>query len=76
MHICSKDRAIYAEKLFELISNNDVKRHYEYALDQILENIDLSLESTQAYAWTEVDTLEDLKRAQKLECVNMTSQSL
>lgn len=76
MHICSKDRAVYAEKLSELISNNDVKRHYEYALDQILENIDLSLESTQAYAWTEVDTLEDLKRAQKLECVNMTSQNL
>lgn len=76
MHICSKDRAVYAEKLSELISNNDVKRHYEYALDQILENIDLRLESTQAYAWTEVDTLDDLKRAQKLECVNMTSQSL
>ena len=76
MHICSKDRAVYADKLSELILSNDVKRHYEYALDQILENIDLRLESTQAYAWTEVDTLDDLKRAQKLECVNMTSQSL
>jgi choline kinase len=76
MHICTKDKAIYGDKLNELISKNDVKRHYEYALDQVLDSIEIKLESTQAYTWTEVDTLDDLERAQKLECINMTSQSL
>lgn len=76
MHISSKDKDTYAKKLKELIENNDVKRHYEYALDQILSDIHLEAESTQGLEWTEIDTLEDLKRAQSLKCIEPKYQTL
>ena len=73
MHINESDRAIYANMLKELIEAADLKRHYEYALNKVLDKIDLVAESTQAYEWTEIDTLEDLEKARGLECVNSVS---
>ena len=73
MHINESDRAVYADMLKELIEAADVKRHYEYALNKVLDKIELVAESTQAYEWTEIDTLEDLERARGLECISSAS---
>ncbi|NQY80112.1 MAG: phosphocholine cytidylyltransferase family protein [Candidatus Caenarcaniphilales bacterium] len=74
MRIASKDKDTYAAKLSELIEANDVKRHYEYALDQVISSLrsplKLKLVSTQGLEWTEIDTEEDLDYAKSLECIN------
>lgn len=74
MRIASRDKDIYAAKLTELIEANDVKRHYEYALDQVISSsrspLKLELVSTQGLEWTEIDTEEDLNYARSLGCTN------
>ena len=73
MRISSNDQARYAQKLENLIQSGDVKRHYEYALDQILAEINLESLSTDGLEWTEVDTEEDYQRAKALSCANLES---
>jgi phosphoenolpyruvate phosphomutase len=73
LRINSADAKTYAAKLAELVENDDVKRHYEYALDQILTSINVKSLSTNKLAWKEIDTPADLAEAQSLlyhECSN------
>ena len=75
MYINNHDAKIYGQELESLIKCNDVKRHYEYALDRILKKIDLDLVSTQGLSWAEVDTEVDLEKAKSLACIKALSQS-
>ena len=78
MRISSRDRECYASKISELVLANDVKRHYEYALDQVVSKLQaplkLHLVSTQGFEWTEVDTEEDLDFARSLGCCKLHSK--
>ena len=70
MRIATKDKETYAAKLAELIEAGDVKRHYEYALDQLVSKLRqpmiLKAVSTQQLSWAEVDTKEDFLKLNEI----------
>lgn len=68
MHLNESDSYLFAESLVKFINEGQFTKYYEDALDAIAKQIKLSFVSTRDNIWSEVDTVEDYKRAKELFC--------